>query len=152
MDGNSLPHDTHGTPAPNPSKPPATSVIPPSQLKAVFLGIPSCTQALLRTARKGGACGYREVGRQVGEHLCSNVPFDVESTDDWIDLLDHEVVKVIQALPADDQWMNRDHLAPLQKWLNVHFPGITSRVPARHHGTLTRGFVEGVASSGNWML
>lgn len=152
MDGNSLPHDIHKTTAPNPSNPPATSALPPSQGKAVFLGVPSCTQALLRAARLGGAWGYREVGHQVGEHLCSNVPFDVESPDDWVDLLDHEVVKVIQALPTDEQWINHEHLAPLLKWLNVHFPGVTSQVPPRHHGKLTQGFVQGVVASGNWML
>ncbi|HJV38747.1 MAG TPA: hypothetical protein VJ528_07905 [Geothrix sp.] len=121
-------------------------------MKAVYLGVPSCTMALLRTARQGGTCGYREVGRQVGEHLCSNVPFDVDSPDAWIDLLDNEVVGVIQALPVTDQWMNREHLAPLLTWLKVHFPAITSLVPARHHTTFTRGFVEGVAGSGDWML
>lgn len=152
MDGNSLPHDTHMATAPHLSNPTATSATPPSQGKAVFQGVPSCTQALLRTARQGGACGYREVGRQVGEHLCSNVPFDVESPDDWVDLLDHEVVKVIQALPTDDQGLNREHLGQLLKWLNVHFPGITSLVPPRHHCKLTQGFVQGVVASGNWML
>lgn len=152
MDGISLPTDIHSTPGPAWNTPPSGPTPPPTVVKAVYQGVPSCTLALLRTARHGGACGYRDVGRQVGEHLCSNVPFNVDSPNAWIDLLDHEVVGAIQALPATDLWMSLEHLAPLLTWLKVHFPAITSLVPARHHATFTRGFVEGVAGSGDWIL
>ena len=121
-------------------------------VRGVFTGIPSRTAALIHDVQRGGARSYLDVGRQLGEHLCANVPYDLDSTDEWLDILHRDVVQVIKSLPGGDTWRGDMHLSPLRDWLNNHFPGITMRIPPRHHLKFTEGFVKGVVFSGNWLF